>query len=117
MTNPIKQVAFAVLAAAALALLFTSAQRSSAAIMVTDSKSFYAQECSACHGADGTGNTAAGKKLKVRAFAAPEVQKLTDAKLSEIISKGKDKMPAFASKHSADEIKQLVAHIRTFAKK
>ncbi|MBI1761895.1 MAG: cytochrome c [Acidobacteria bacterium] len=117
MTNRIKQVVFPVLAAATLALLVTSAQPSSAAVKAADAKSLYAQQCAACHALDGSGNTAAGKKMNVRAFNTPEVQKLTDAKLLEIITKGKDKMPAFGSKNSAEDNKQLAAYVRSLGKK
>lgn len=73
-------------------------------------------KCAMCHGADGSGNTAMGKKFNLKPLGSPEVQKITDAQLDEIITKGKDKMPAYGGKLSADEIKGLVAFIRTLKK-
>jgi mono/diheme cytochrome c family protein len=45
------------------------------------------------------------------------VQKLTDSELTKVISDGKGKMPAYAKKLSADQIKSLVEMIRVMAKK
>jgi mono/diheme cytochrome c family protein len=73
--------------------------------------------CVICHSADGSGNTAIGKKYKVRDLKSPEVQKATDAELSELISKGKKPMPPFADRLKPDEIQQVVAYLRELAKK
>ena len=82
-----------------------------------DSASVYSTKCAMCHAADGSGNTPAGKATKARDFASPEVQSLTDAQLSEIITNGKDKMPAYKGKLTDDQIKGLVTYIRELAKK
>jgi cytochrome c6 len=73
-------------------------------------------KCAMCHGMDGTGNTPTGKSLKVRDLGSAGVQKMTDAQLNTIISKGKDKMPGFSSSLNTDQIKGLVAHIRALKK-
>ncbi len=85
-------------------------------MFAADSAALYKSKCAACHGADGTGNTPVGKTLKVKSLASPEVQKQTDAELEKTISDGKGKMPAFASKLSADELKAVVECIRGFKK-
>jgi cytochrome c6 len=72
----------------------------------------YKAKCASCHGADGTGNTPVGKSLKLRDFHSADVQKLTDAELTKIISAGKGKMPAYAKKLTAEEIQCLVSFIR-----
>ena len=72
----------------------------------------YKAKCSACHGANGEGKAA----MKTRDLGSPDVQKLTDAQLIQITADGKGKMPAYSSKLSADEIKAVVAHIRTMKK-
>ena len=74
-------------------------------------------KCAMCHGADGSGSTAAGKAMKVRDLSSPDVQGQTDAQISDIITNGKDKMPAYKGKLTDDQIKGLVAYIRTLAKK
>ena len=78
----------------------------------------YKTKCQACHGPDGTGNTTMGKKLAARDFHSPEVQKMTDAQVIEVITKGKEKMPAYgAGKLTADQIKGLAAYVRELGKK
>ncbi len=77
----------------------------------------YKAKCAVCHAADGSGDTAAGKKLGAHDFRSPEMQKLTDGQLSEIIAKGKNKMPAYDKTLKEPEIKGLVAYIRELAKK
>jgi len=77
----------------------------------------YKTKCSPCHGASGAGDTAIGKKLGARALGSAEVQKQDDAALSQMIVKGKNKMPSFDKKLKPEQIKAIVAHIRTFAKK
>ena len=77
----------------------------------------FRSNCVICHSADGSGNTALGKKYKVRDLKSPEVQKATDAELSEVISKGKKPMPAFADRLKQDEIQQVVAYLRELGKK
>ena len=73
----------------------------------------YKAKCASCHAADGSGNTPAGKSLKVRDLCSADVQKLSDAELTKVIADGKGKMPGYAKKLSADQIKALVATIRS----
>lgn len=80
------------------------------------SAALYKQKCAACHGVDGKGETPTGKTLKVKDFASEEVKKMSDEDLSEAISKGKGKMPAYGKSLKPDDIKALVAYIRSMAK-
>lgn len=79
-----------------------------------DGAATFKAKCAACHGADGKGQTAMGKKLNLRDLGSPEVQKQTDKELYDWTADGKGKMPAYKDKLSADEIKALVATMRTF---
>lgn len=72
--------------------------------------------CAACHGADGSGNTALGKSMKLHDFSSPEVQKLSDAELTAIITNGKGGMPSYKDKLTSEQIKQIVSFIRTLKK-
>ncbi|MGH9773648.1 MAG: c-type cytochrome [Candidatus Acidiferrales bacterium] len=81
------------------------------------SADIYKSKCAACHAPDGSGSTPVGRALKTHAFGSPEVQKESDADLIAVITKGRNKMPSYQGKLSADEIKQLVAYIRGLAKK
>lgn len=76
-----------------------------------DAAGTYKAKCAMCHGADGKGG-----KMGTRDFASAEVKAETDAQLTDIITKGKGKMPAYDGKLKADEIKGLVAYIRSLAK-
>jgi cytochrome c6 len=75
----------------------------------------FKSKCAGCHSADGTGS-AVGKKMGAHDFTSAEVQKMSDAELTEVITKGKGKMPAYGEKLKAEDIKGLVAHIRTLKK-
>ena len=74
-----------------------------------------AQLCSACHGADGTGS-ATGKKMGAHDFTTADVQGMSDAELATIITNGKNKMPKYGASVKPEDIKGLVAYIRTFKK-
>jgi cytochrome c6 len=74
-------------------------------------------KCAMCHGADGAGKTPMGAKLNIPNLVSPEVQKKPDTSLVESIAKGKNKMPEFGSKLTADQITQVKDYIRGIAKK
>lgn len=82
-----------------------------------DGASQFKAKCSVCHGADGSGNTAVGKSMKLHDLGSADVQKQTDEQLTGIITNGKGGMPAYKDKLTGDQIKQIVAFIRTLAKK
>jgi len=75
-------------------------------------KTTYSGKCAACHAADGSGNTATGKSLKLRDLRSADVQKMSDADLTNIISKGKGKMPGYQASLGSEKIGQVVAYIR-----
>jgi mono/diheme cytochrome c family protein len=76
----------------------------------------YKAKCASCHGPDGKGETAAGKAMKVKDLASADVQKMSDAELSDSITKGKGKMPA-SKTLTPDQVKDLIAYVRAFGKK
>jgi cytochrome c6 len=80
------------------------------------SAAFYKQKCASCHGADGKGETLAGKAMKVRSFASPETAKMSDQELADVVEKGKGKMPKYGATLNADEIKAMVAYVRSLGK-
>ncbi len=79
-----------------------------------DAAATFKAKCAGCHGADGTGS-AIGKKMGAHDFTSADVQKMSDAELTDIITNGKGKMPSYKSL-SPDQIKGLVAYIRTLKK-
>jgi cytochrome c6 len=76
--------------------------------------------CASCHGTDGKGQTKTGKKLKLRDYTDAKVQaELKDEDMYKAVAEGvkvggKEKMKGFSDEYSAEEMKALVAHIRTF---
>lgn len=101
----------AMLAAAVLAgasLWGVSAKGDTAAAQAT-----YKAKCAACHGADGKGKEA----LKTQDWASSAVQGMSDAELTSIIADGKGKMPAYGKSLKPDQVKDMVAYIRSFGKK
>src|SRR5271167_1000175 len=98
----------------AVAILFLL----SAPLRAQDAAALYKSKCAACHGPDGSGNVPTGKALGVTDLTSGDVQKQTDAQLTDSIANGKGKkMPAYKSKLTDDQIKGLVGYIRALAKK
>jgi len=99
---------FSIAAALAVALSLSISARAQSAADLFKSK------CAGCHAADGTGS-AMGKKMGAHDFTTAEVQKMSDAELTDVITNGKNKMPKYGSLKPED-IKGLVAYIRTLKK-
>ena len=93
-------------------LIFTG----SATSLAQSAAETYVAKCQMCHAADGSGNTPAGQKMKARPFNSPDVMKESDAELTAIIKKGKNKMPASEGKLTDAQITDLVAYIHTLQK-
>jgi mono/diheme cytochrome c family protein len=77
--------------------------------------------CAKCHGADGKGQTKAGKKLNVKDYTDAKVQaEMKDADMIKATAEGitdkngKERMKAYKDELSAEEIKELTAYIRKF---
>lgn len=110
--------AITVLAISALAMVLCFSQLAAATGMSQDdAEKTYKAKCAMCHSADGSGNSPMGKTLKIRDLRSAEVQKQSDTQLSEIIAKGKGKMPAFEKSLSKEQIGELVRYLRELAKK
>jgi mono/diheme cytochrome c family protein len=76
----------------------------------------YKAKCASCHGPDGKGETAAGKVTKARDICSAEVKKETDAAWTDIIVKGKDKMPSYDKKITDADVKDVIAYMRSLCK-
>ena len=79
---------------ALITILFTAAASVAFAADATAGKAVYDKSCKACHGADGKGNPAIAKALKVdlRSLGSPEVQGKSDAELKKDSIEGTGKM-------------------------
>ena len=80
-------------------------------------ETLFKAKCAVCHGADGKGETAVGKMNKLKDLGSADVQKQSDSDLTEIIANGKGKMPGYSKSLKPEQMKDLVAYIRSLAKK
>lgn len=100
-------VVTALIALSALALLLFAPHSSKAASPKSDNTAaLYKAKCVACHGADGSGNTPAGKKLKAGDLRSPK------GDVYKIIAKGKGKMPGFEKSLGAEKVKALADYVK-----
>ena len=87
-----------------------------------DAKANYEKGCAKCHGAEGKGETKMGKKLGAKDYSDAKVQEeLKDEAAFKAIKEGfKDKEGKILMKPaeglSDEDIKALVAYMRTFKK-
>ena len=102
--------------AACVTLLLAAAVSSAAPVAEN-----WENHCAKCHGADGKGQTKAGKKLNVKDYTEAKVQaEMKDEDMLKAITDGvfekggKEKMKAYKDEVSAAEAKELVAYIRKF---
>jgi cytochrome c6 len=86
---------------------------------VADGKELWGKFCMPCHGKDGKAQTPIARKLGVKDLTQT---KLTGAEIEKQINEGKrddhgkELMPSFKSRLSADEIKSLVTVVKDLRK-
>jgi mono/diheme cytochrome c family protein len=77
----------------------------------------YGDKCAVCHGADGAGKTAKGRKLKVKDVRETSA-KMTAAQMAEVVTKGKaPDMDAFGKELGPEMTTEIVAYYRSLAAK
>lgn len=87
-----------------------------------DAAANWGQHCASCHGKDGSGSTTMGKKLGVKDYRDAKVQAaFSDGEVESAIKSGvkeggKEKMKAYKDKLSDEDIKALVAYVRSLKK-
>jgi cytochrome c6 len=103
-------------------LVFSILVSAPLAIYAADAKANWNANCAQCHGAGGKGDTKMGKMLNAADLTDAKKQaSFTDAQATAAIKdgvkqNGKTTMKAFGGKLSDDEIKALVAYVRTLKK-
>lgn len=91
-------------------------------LRAADAPANWTKHCVACHAADGSGSTRMGRQSGAKDYRDAKVQaELKDeaalkALKDGIQAKGKEVMKPYKDKLSEDEMKALVAHMRTFKK-
>jgi cytochrome c6 len=95
---------------------------STVSLCAADAKANWDANCAQCHGKTGNADSKMGKTLNAKDLTDAKVQAaFTDAKATESIKNGvkengKTTMKAFGGKLTEDEIKALVAYVRTLKK-
>jgi mono/diheme cytochrome c family protein len=79
--------------------------------------SIYTARCAICHGANGDGNTEAGKASETPNFRSPDILKMTTAELIATTKDGKGNMPPYAGELTDAQISQVIAYVQLLQKK
>jgi cytochrome c6 len=102
-------------------LLFAAPLALGALLVAAPVAENWENHCTKCHGADGKGQTKAGKKLNVKDYTDAKVQaEMKDADMAKATAEGikdkagKERMKGYKDELSAKEIDELVAYIRKF---
>lgn len=113
--SSIRKSKVAVLAAFVLVMIMTAVltgTSTSSSLAYGDGAATYKTKCASCHAADGSGNTPAGKAMKLRDLRSADVQNQSDDQLFNVIAKGKGKMPGYEKSLGAASCRELVAYTR-----
>jgi cytochrome c553 len=108
-----------IIAVAVVAVLGLAALRTARA---ADAKDIWKEKCAKCHGEDGKGQTKMGQKLGIKDFTDAKTQEgFKDEEAVKAIKEGvKDKEDKTLMKPieglSDDEVKSLVAYVRSLKK-
>ncbi len=85
-----------------------------------DAKESFEKQCASCHGKDGKGQTRQGRQAGVKDYTDAKVQEeMKDDKALETVKAGikegaKERMKPYKDKLTDEEIKALIAYMRTF---
>ncbi len=89
----------------------------SSAMPETDARGLYNKRCADCHGRDGRSKSLKGKLTHARDLTDAQWQdRVSDERIYNSISNGKEKMPAFKKKLSEGEINSLTTFVRNLKK-
>jgi cytochrome c6 len=97
-------------------LLLAAAIAAPSLVRADDAAALWASKCAMCHGQNGT-PTMMGKKNGAADYtSAADQAKFTDAEAIAAITAGKGKMKSFGDKLTPDQVKALVAYVRSLKK-
>jgi mono/diheme cytochrome c family protein len=81
----------------------------------SEAESLFKQHCAQCHGSDGRAYMAPGEVGVARTFTDRRWQaEVSDRRLINSITRGREGMPSFKGRLSRKQIKALVAYVRKF---
>jgi mono/diheme cytochrome c family protein len=88
---------------------------------IQEGKALYnGADCALCHGKDGAGQTFYSKEVHMNVHDwrnAAYNKGFTDGQLYDVMTKGKDRMPAYGTRDTPDQIWLMVDYIRSFSMK
>ena len=100
-----------------IVLTFALLLAGAVSLRAADAKENWDKNCAKCHGEDGKGQTAKGKKLKLKDIRAADVQKMTPAQWTDVIMKGSGQdMDAYGKELGADMSRKLADYMRELSK-
>jgi mono/diheme cytochrome c family protein len=92
------------------------AAKASAPRAERSAEDIYLDKCAVCHGKDGAGKTAKGKKAKVKDIRET-IGKMSEDEMIKVVNDGKGKnMDSYKKEYSKEQIKALVEYYRALAK-
>jgi mono/diheme cytochrome c family protein len=78
-------------------------------------KAAFKANCIACHGSNGAG-TPLGKSIQAPDLRSQEIQKKSDAELSQTIADGKNNMPSFKRTLNPEQVQAVITYVRELGK-
>ena len=97
-------------------LLAVFAASVSCALAAPDGATIYGEKCKKCHGEKGEGNPKAIEKLckgvELEKLKLDPIAEKSDEEVRKLVVEGKEKMPAYQDKLTAEEIDAVVAYCR-----
>ena len=75
-------------------------------------RNLYLNNCARCHGADGKSQTELGRLNSTPDISGGKARKISAAKISQLITKGRGSMPGFGKKLTRAQISGLANYVR-----
>lgn len=90
-----------------------SASETTRTVPTSESRDIWIKaKCALCHGENGSGETAHGKKTETPDLRAESTRTKTDEELKACIERGEHKMPAFRVKLTDEQVALLIQYVR-----
>lgn len=103
--------------AARAATASTAVAASAQGPSVEEGKRLFLGICAQCHGPDGSGAMMRQMMPKIGDLTSPELHgRLTDDQIAELIKNGRDKMPPMGQMFKPEQIRSIIAYVRTLKK-
>lgn len=85
----------------------------STAFAAADGAAVYKAKCQMCHGPNGDASSPMAKNMGLKPLNSPDVQNMSAADMTALVTNGKGKMPASKGKLSDDEISAVVTYVKS----